>query len=216
MYLVLGGGGFGTLHVVHLRREMAAGRLAPRPVVLVDRDPDCPARRHLGPGDAFVLSDWAAYLVAHLPAEGEVLLPPYGDHLLARWLAARLAAAGRRVAVRPGPRLRFPYVLRRADVTYASAATWSCPLTCRAPARCPATRAPRTWDLPAELAAEAARRGFTALVFASVYKRPHVETVAVAELWQALASVMARDGARLWVVSASACHAAVSWLDVAA
>lgn len=160
--VVVGGGCYGTFYAGQLARARARGRAAYRRVLVVDRDPDCRARRELGeePGREFVTAEWDAFCDDHLgrsadapdASAGDVIVPsPHMPHLLFEWLVRRARARwpGRGVAVAGVPdTLGTPYDRAVDDGTrYLSFADWICPTHCIEPAICPAIGAPRTWEM---------------------------------------------------------------------
>jgi len=160
--VVVGGGCYGTFYAGQLAKARARGKTAYRRVLVVDRDPDCRARRELGrePGREFVTAEWDAFCDEHLGRRadapddgvGDVIVPsPHMPHLLFEWLVrrARERWPGRGVAVAAVPdTLGTPYDRAQDDGTrYVSFADWICPTHCIEPATCPAIGASRTWEM---------------------------------------------------------------------
>jgi hypothetical protein len=160
--VVVGGGCYGTFYATQLSRAKERGKAAFRTVIVVDRDPDCRARREL-PESAdrrFVASEWDAFFDRHLAAArprvaGDppdyVVPSPHMSHLMFEWLVRRTRARcmDRAVDVVPVPdSLGTPYDRSGPDHTrYVSFADWICPTHCIEPAVCPAIGGPRSWDM---------------------------------------------------------------------
>ena len=160
--IVVGGGCYGTFYGGQLTKARDRGRARFRRVVIVDREPDCRARRELGeaPDRVFVVSEWAAYfdtvLGSAVPgAPGEprdyIVPSPLMPHLMFEWVLRRARARwpGRGIDVAPLPQsLGTPYERAAPDRTsYVSFADWVCPTHCIEPAVCPATGSARDWDM---------------------------------------------------------------------
>src|SRR6266550_3054481 len=126
--IVIGGGCYGTFYAGQLAKAREKGKARYRRVVVVDRDPDCRARRELGPA-------------------------PLMPHLMFEWVVRRARARWpeRHVTVEPVPgTLGTPYdrAAPAPDHTrYVSFADWICPTHCVEPALCPAIGQPRTWEM---------------------------------------------------------------------
>lgn len=159
---MVGGGCYGTFYAAQLAKAKARGKTEYRSVIVVDRNPDCQARRELGAGSdrKFVISDWTAFFDQWLtvrpsdrPADDFIVPSPHMPHLMFEWVVRRARARWPQrtvsVAPVPGP-LPTPYdrPSGRADETrYVSWANWICPTHCIEPAQCPAIGAPRTWEM---------------------------------------------------------------------
>ena len=167
--IVVGGGCYGSFYAAQLARAKARGKARFRRVVVVDREPECRARRELGDASdrTFVVRDWRAYfhefLGAAAPARSaepqDYIVPsPLMPHLMGEWLVNRArerfgdAVETRRFDHVPD----VPWERAGADGThYVSFATWTCPINCVEPRICPHTRDTRTWSLPDTLGAYA-------------------------------------------------------------
>jgi len=154
--VVVGGGCYGTFYASQLAKARARGKAAYRRVLVVDREPDCRARRELGAGEGreFVTRDWGEFVAEFFAAAGpgDYLVPsPHMPHLMFEWLLARARGRwpGRAVTAIPVPGVvGTPYDRTGADATrYVSFADWVCPTHCVEPAHCPAIGAPRTWEM---------------------------------------------------------------------
>ena len=154
----MGGGCYGTFYASQLAKAKARGKVDFRTVIVVDRDPDCRARRELGeaPDRQFVRQDWTpffdAFFDAALDASDDFIVPsPHMPHLMFEWVLgrARHRWPGRTVSVEPVPGdIGTPYDRTAQDATrYVSFADWICPTHCIEPALCPAIGAPRTWEM---------------------------------------------------------------------
>lgn len=155
--IVIGGGCYGTFYASQLAKAKARDKIAYRSVVVVDRDPDCRARRELGEADdrRYVTADWTAFFDAFFPEseDDEIVPSPHMPHLMFEWVLRRARARWpqRAIDVAPVPGdLAVPYdrASTGADAArYVSFADWICPTHCIEPAQCPAIGAPRTWEM---------------------------------------------------------------------
>ena len=159
-FIVIGGGCYGSHHLARLERGRARGAIAADArVLIVDRNPACQVRRELAerpnPRVEIVQSDWLAFLQAeldHRPETDEVVPAPIAPHLAAEWLLWSLQSRAGSALVAQMPFVDtfggLPYeYLSPCGERFFSAAGWVCPPNCRAPKKCPAILAPRTWDL---------------------------------------------------------------------
>jgi len=162
--IVVGGGCYGSFYAAQLAKAKARGRARFRRVVVVDREPECRARRELGdaPDRTFVARDWSSFfrefLGAAAPApagepEDYIVPSPLMPHLMFEWVLERARARwpGRAVDVAPVPdSLGTPYDRTAAapdHTRYVSFADWICPTHCIEPAICPAIDATRSWEM---------------------------------------------------------------------
>jgi hypothetical protein len=161
---VVGGGCYGSFYASQLAKAKARGKTEYRTVIVVDRNPDCQARRELGdaPDRQFVVADWSAFFdewLSHAPRtthdgpDDQIVPSPHMPHLMFEWVLrrARERWPQRQISVTPVPG-PFPTPYDRAsdgaDATrYVSWADWICPTHCIEPALCPAIGAPRTWEM---------------------------------------------------------------------
>lgn len=162
--VVIGGGCYGRWYTQQLTRAITRGALTATDIVVVDRDPRCQVAARLAEG-AFAgapvrlaVQEWAPYLAGWLAAGpdaliGHAMVPsPLMPHLCLDWLVmrARERWPGRHVRVVPMP-VTPPTPWERAAPDgrhYVSFATWTCPVNCIEPAKCPATRDVRDWSMP--------------------------------------------------------------------
>jgi hypothetical protein len=161
---VVGGGCYGTFYASQLAKAKARGKTDYHTVIVVDRNPDCRARRELGESAdrEFVISDWDAFFdrwlsdaprTAHDARDDQIVPSPHMPHLMFEWVLRRARARwpDRDVRVTPVPGdVPTPYDRRSGghDATrYVSWADWICPTHCIEPALCPAIGAPRTWEM---------------------------------------------------------------------
>jgi len=160
---VVGGGCYGTFYASQLAKAKVRGKADYRTVIVVDRNPDCQARRELSeaPDREFVISDWTAFFDQFLtirpsdrptPGHDDQIVPsPHMPHLMFEWVLRRARARwpNRAVSVESVPGdFPTPYDRPGADYTrYVSFADWICPTHCIEPALCPAIGAPRTWEM---------------------------------------------------------------------
>jgi hypothetical protein len=237
--IIVGGGCYGTFYATQLARAKARGRAEYRNAVVVDRDPQCRARRELPAATdrSFVTSEWGEFFDRFLfmvqpPGGGEpgdyVVPSPHMSHLMFEWLVRRIRARvpGRLVEVVDVPEgLGTPYDRSAPDRTrYVSFADWICPTHCIEPATCPAIGAPRTWEMSQAVGALARRlRGAGRMVAGPVLFicRHHVfgvGTFAVEAVLEgerlAVEAARAAPEVAVLVGTVSACHGALNLLTV--
>ena len=160
--MVVGGGCYGTFYASQLAKAKARGKTDYRTVIVVDRNPDCQAKRELGeaPDRKFVVSDWTAFFddwfsdaprTTHDERDDQIVPSPHMPHLMFDWVLRRARARWpqRSVTVEPVPgSIPTPYDRAGADQTrYVSWADWVCPTHCIEPALCPAIGASRIWEM---------------------------------------------------------------------
>lgn len=171
--VVIGGGCYGSWYTQQLTRAITRGALAVGDIVVVDRNPANRVVQTLQAGayaDAPVrveVATWHEYLARWLEAGpeslvGHAMVPsPLMPHLCLDWLVSRAQARWprRTVSVRPLPSVPpTPWERAAPDARhYVSFATWTCPVNCIEPAKCPATRDTRSWSLPTTVRDFAAR-----------------------------------------------------------
>lgn len=226
--VVIGGGCYGTYHASQLLRAWQRGRLACARIIIVDRNQRPRARRELGdaPPLHHATADALAFLRAYLQDTPEVraaqLVPaPYQPHLARDWLLGEVerACPALPLALEPTP-LGFglPFEHQGADANaFLSEAAWGCPATCIEPARCPATRGPRHWDLGMRLRERAEERGLSAVeLFTCRHYAFGVGTIPCADLLAARERLLALATgplpARVLIGTVSHCHGIVSTL----
>lgn len=230
--VVIGGGCYGSYYVRQLARGRAAGRIDYERIHVVDRDPDCAVARspELSAECDVAVSDWATFLAGMLPASGpsDAIVPsPLMPHLLYEWLRERAVArwpareiATRALAAPP----QTPWV-RATDggPTYASFATWMCPVNCIEPRICPHTRAIRDWTMPDAVRDAVAASGSTGeplvgpVIFHCTHRAFGVGMIDARDVVAAdsLVADAARDRtADVLVGTVSHCHGALSVLHV--
>ena len=175
--------------------------------------------------DAFFLRWFADCIRAPVTTPRDAVVPsPLMPNLLADWVASRLtvhrSAAPQRVPVSSPP--DTPWARTGTEQShYASFATWMCPINCIEPPRCPETRAPRDWTMPAavRIAAEAASDRGTPYDVIALFQTTHrafgvgmfdVANAVAAD--RAIADSTARPVLRTLVASVSHCHGALAEL----
>lgn len=155
--VVVGGGCYGSYYVRQLARAREAGKLSFERLVVVDRDPACAVAR-TGDAATLVIAGWDEFFDGYLSAapsdSRDAIVPsPLMPHLMFHWLLrrARERWPERVVETRPlSSAPDTPWQSAAPDGThYASFATWTCPINCIEPARCPHTRGERSWTMPA-------------------------------------------------------------------
>lgn len=222
-FIVIGGGVDGAAYVRQLLRAVAAGKLDTDRVVVVDRDPSCPASRYADPRVRIEAADWSQWLQAHLDeaGSGDHLVPyHWAPHLLLTWLEGQAARVGAATARREGLTQRgLPYEApTKAGDRALSYASWACPVFCIEPALCPHTRGPKDWSLAGDL--ERPRKEDAVddrVVFRCLHLVYGVGTVPVADILAARDRLIAglRSGPRRYLVATSShCHALATVLEV--
>jgi hypothetical protein len=161
--VVVGGGCYGSYYVRQLHRAREADALRWDRLLVVDHDPACAVATH--GGAECVVAEWTAFFHDYLPTLAgdtrDAIVPsPLMPHLLYEWLhdRARERWPGRHVETRPlGEDVTVDVPWQRSGIDggtrYVSYATWMCPVNCIEPAKCPHTRGPRDWTMPAAVAA---------------------------------------------------------------
>jgi hypothetical protein len=156
-FIIFGGGCYGTFYARQLLRARAAGALVVDDIAVIDHS-EHPRAAELLDETAplrIVQADWADFLDTHFAAgagDGEHLVPPpFTPHLAVGWLLRSLERMFPDAHFAPQPFAALPgtpFQDQRAHGTLAvSHADWLCPVNCIEPARCPATRGPRDWDM---------------------------------------------------------------------
>ena len=232
----MGGGCYGTFYASQLAKAKARGKVDFRAVIVVDRNPDCRARRELGaaPDRRFVEQDWSPFfdaflLDASLDASDDFIVPsPHMPHLMFEWVLARARRRwpGRTVRVDPVPgEIGTPYDRTAQDATrYISFADWICPTHCIEPALCPAIGSPRTWEMgdAVRALAERLRRDGRPVAGPALFVCKHhvfgvgtfaVEAVLAGDRLVAEAGASG-DPAGVLVGTISSCHGAVNLLHL--
>ncbi len=234
--VVIGGGCYGSWYTQQLTRAMARGALRADEVVVVDRNPSCLVA-HRAPEGAYdglplrvVQSTWQAYLADWL-AEGadalerDALVPsPLMPHLCLDWLIERAQARWPERLVRVEPLTTAPDMpWERAAPDgrhYVSFATWTCPVNCIEPARCPATRGERDWSMPVALTRYVGERA-PSLDGPVIFHCSHrtfgvgmIDAAAIARADDSVARWGAAGPVRALVGTVSHCHGALGVLAV--
>lgn len=235
--VVVGGGCFGSYYVRQLARARAGGAITWHRLVVVDRDPACRVaiERPRVADLELVTAEWSAWFDRYLgawrgesvPGATDAIVPsPLMPHLMAEWIAARLAARlGSPVA--PVPLARppaTPWAQPGRDGThYVSHAEWMCPVNCVEPATCPAIGGPRTWSMPRTVAAyvaaeaEAGRPIAGPVVLHCAHRAYGVgmfDVAAVVAGAERAEAAVAAGAERLLVATVSHCHGALSVLPL--
>jgi hypothetical protein len=238
LFVVFGGGCFGTHHVRHIEKGRGRGRISPDArIIMVDRNERPPAldlpEVGRNPNLTFVKSDWHEYMKANwdlLPPEAEAVPAPVAPHLAFEWLVWSLRERLGESAITVEPMTHefggLPYeYLDPSGCRYISAANWICPTNCRAPHICPMTRDVRTWELEDtvnDYAAAHPESFATSVVFKPMFRVPGIDTLYIRQYREArdrlldLAAMPASAGKGAVVGTVSSCHGAVSLLRFAA
>lgn len=238
---IVGGGCYGSYYLRQLHRARRAGALAWSRLVVVDRDPACRVASARGddtdePCD-FVAAEWDDYFDRALgeaadasvrqDTSADAIVPsPLMPHLALAWLERRARARFGADVVRrlpltvPPP---TPWQRAGSDGThYASFATWTCPVNCVEPVRCPVTRGHRAWSMPDAMRLYAqslpeSDRLLGPLVFHCSHRAYGVGMVDVRDLVDAdrfISANGAKGHAEFLVATVSHCHGALGRLVV--
>jgi hypothetical protein len=230
--VVVGGGCYGSYYVRQLHRAREANALTWDRLIVVDRDPACAVATH--GGAEHVVADWATFFGEYLknlePDTRDAIVPsPLMPHLLYEWLydRARDRWPGRRVATVPlgeDATVDVPWQRPGVDGTrYVSYATWMCPVNCIEPAKCPHTRGPRDWTMPAAVAslAEAERARGRPVAGPVIFHCTHraygvgmIDCAAVVAADSVVRAAGTAGPARVLVGTVSHCHGALSVLSI--
>lgn len=232
---VIGGGCYGSWYTQQILRAASRGTLRAREVVVVDRNPNCRVKSELAARpDAplpvrVVTETWANYLAAWM-AEGpealtdDAMVPsPLMPHLCLDWLVARAIDRWPSRSVRVEPLINAPptpWERAAPDARhYVSFATWTCPVNCIEPAKCPATRGPRDWSMPTAMSGFAAADPTLdrSLIFHCehrTYGVGMIDAAAIANADRTLASWANESAVRVLVGTVSHCHGALGVLAV--
>ena len=235
--VVVGGGCYGGYYVRQLLRAHRAGALTWDELLVVDRDSSC-AVSSLDVDDRpprlrLVASEWDAFFAQYLSSAAQddhhstdaIVPSPLMPHLMADWLLARARARWPERAVGIGSIETLPSIpwQRSGDdgTRYVSFAEWICPINCIEPARCPETRGPRSWSLPAALAAasdlgEGAPSGLP-LLFHCTHRAYGVGMIDVRDVVAADATIAERGSAgeaAFLVGTVSHCHGALRCITI--
>lgn len=233
--VVIGGGCYGSWYTQQLTRAVQRGALRVEDIVVVDRDPECLVATRLrqaayhGAPVRVVVSTWDDYLATWLAAGSEALrhdamVPsPLMPHLCLDWLMARARQRwpGRALHVVPLPATPpTPWERAAPDHRhYVSFATWTCPVNCIEPAKCPATRGTRDWSMPVTIARMA--RDEPTVRGAAIFHCAHrtygvgmIDAAAIADADRLLESWGSEGPCRLLVGTVSHCHGALGVLEL--
>ena len=233
--VVIGGGCYGRWYTQQLTRAIQRGALSAAELVVVDRNPDCLVAQGLA-ADAFrgapvqlVVQEWAPYLEEWLAAgrdalAGHAMVPsPLMPHLCLDWLVerARTRWPGRSIRVEPMP-VTPPTPWERAAPDarhYVSFATWTCPVNCIEPAKCPATRDVRDWSMPVTIrrvAEDEPSLGGSAIFHCEhrTYGVGMIDAAAIAGADQRVSAWAEHGPFRVLVGTVSHCHGALGVLAI--
>lgn len=233
--VVIGGGCYGSWYTQQLTRAITRGALDVGEIVVVDRDAGCRVAASLahdayaGTPVRFEECTWHEYLARWLATgpdalAGHAMVPsPLMPHLCLDWLVARAQERwpGRPVSVRPLPTVPpTPWERAAPDARhYVSFATWTCPVNCIEPAKCPVTRDTRSWSLPVTIRGLADRE--PTLRGSAIFHCEHrtygvgmIDADAIARSDQQIAEWGTRGPCRVLVGTVSHCHGALGVLAI--
>lgn len=234
--VVIGGGCYGSWYTQQLVRAIDRDALHADEIVVVDHDAGCRVAERLREGAygrtpvSVACTTWRAYLSTWLAADSaalarDLMVPsPLMPHLLLEWLMERaeLRWPDRTLSVQPLPS-EPPMPWQRAAPDgrhYVSYATWTCPVNCIEPARCPATRGARDWSMPPALRDWADTAGLDASLIFHCEHRTYgvgmIDAHAIARADEWMASRTGQAPVRVLVGTVSHCHGALGLLTMAA
>ncbi|MEO6458401.1 MAG: hypothetical protein ABIO92_09045 [Chloroflexia bacterium] len=232
LFIVFGGGCFGTHHVRHIEKGRARGRISSEArIIMIDRNErptafDVPELAD-NPYLTYKQSDWLEYMKANwdaLPPHTQVVPAPVAPHLAFEWLVWSIRQTLGEDALEVEPVAHefggLPYeYLAESGARYISAADWICPTNCRAPHICPMTRDVRFWDLEDTVKDyEKAHPDLfaTSVVLKPRFRVPGIDALHLREYTEARDSLLAlaatsqAQDKRVVVGTVSPCHGAVS------
>jgi hypothetical protein len=234
--VIIGGGCYGSWYAQQLTRATYKGALTAREIVVVDRHADCRVAGLLAAGAyegapvRLETALWSEYLTQWLgqapdAVREDAMVPsPLMPHLCLDWLMARVRDRWptHLVSVVPLPAPPpMPWERAAPDGRhYVSFATWTCPVNCIEPVRCPATRGPRDWSMPSALTDFVAAQPDAlddALIFHCVHRTYGVGMIDASALVDAATRItLDRDHPprRVLVGTVSHCHGALGVLAI--
>ena len=237
LFIVFGGGCFGTHHVRHIEKGRKRGRIrVDARIIMVDHNTHPPALDQPeiaeNPHVTFVQSDWLEYMKHTwdlLPPDAEAVPAPVAPHLAFEWLvwSLRRRLGEEAIGIQPVTHefggLPYEYLDPASGCRYISAANWICPTNCRAPHVCPMTRDIRTWELEDTVRDYAGAHPDLfagSVVLKPRFRVPGVDTLLIREYTNARDKVLAlATQTQMWdkgvvVGTVSSCHGAVSLLTL--
>ena len=230
--VVIGGGCYGSYYVRQIARAREAGKIRYERIIVVDRDAECAVARspELAACCEVAVNEWAGFLRRMLPEStpDDAIVPsPLMPHLLYEYVRERAVGRwpAREVETRALPTPPATPWVRAVDggPTYASFATWMCPVNCIEPRICPHTRSVRDWTMPDAVrdavAATAATEGPLAgpVIFHCTHRAFGVGMIDMRDVVAAdalVADVARGRAADVLVGTVSHCHGALSVLHV--
>ncbi len=235
--VVIGGGCYGSWYTQQLAKAIARNAVTVGEIVVVDRSPECRVGTALAdhgyPGVPVRLAvePWSEYLKTWLAADRaalqrDAMVPsPLMPHLCLDWLMDRARARwpDKTVQVEPLPAVPvLPWERAAPDGRhYVSFASWTCPVNCIEPAKCPATRGAREWSMPPFVQAYAAQHG-KAINAACIFHCTHrvygvgmIDAAAIIAADAIVASQSATEAVHVLVGTVSHCHGALGLMSVA-
>ncbi len=234
--VVIGGGCYGAWYTQQLSRAIERGAVVAREIIVVDHNQHCLVTERSGHGAygsapvRVVRAEWNDFVADWLSHDLETLAhdtmvpSPLMPHLCLDWLIARARTRfpDRHVSVQP-LRETPPTPWERAAPDgrhYVSFATWTCPVNCIEPARCPATRDVRDWSMPVALerfAQQPRTQVNASLIFHCEHRAYGVGMIDAARIAagdELLASWSQDAPLRILVGTVSHCHGALGVLTV--
>ena len=234
--VVIGGGCYGAWYTQQLAKAIARGAVVAREIIVVDHNAHCLVSQRLerdeyGTAPVRVVNqEWNDYVATWLASGTDALntdtmVPsPLMPHLCLDWLLLRARARfpEREISVQPLT-VTPPTPWERAAPDgrhYVSFATWTCPINCIEPARCPATRETRDWSMPVAITRYAQQQSTqvdASLIFHCehrAYGVGMIDAAGIAAGDDLLAAWTSSAPLRILVGTVSHCHGALGVLTV--
>ncbi len=234
--VVIGGGCYGSWYTQQLAKAIARKAVSINEIIVVDHSSDCRVATLLaehgfqGAPVRLAVEPWDQYLRTWLAAGSEALqrdamVPsPLMPHLCLDWLMSRARDRwpNRTVQVDPLPSVpELPWERAAPDGRhYVSFASWTCPVNCIEPAKCPATRGARDWSMPPFVQGYAARHG-KAINAACIFHCSHrvygvgmIDAAAIVAADAIVSSQSADQAVHVLVGTVSHCHGALGLMSV--
>jgi hypothetical protein len=152
--LILGGGCFGWLFSSRIERAQSNGLFDYEYQMVVDINPECEvASKKHSDRIIFTNSDYIDFFIIYFNYlfhdDDYLVMPCNTPHFIYHLFRRLLCITGnvQSHAVPVEERIGLPFESYKDDTLYMSYADWQCLSLCREPAKCPAIRMPRAWDL---------------------------------------------------------------------
>ncbi len=226
-FYVVGGGCFGTQYTKWLLRSVGLGWLEFEKIYVIDKNSECKINKEVQDKRVqWVNQDWLEFfpkLVAdHFDNQkyfNDQWVPsPLSPHLIyhafVKALAQLLQVAIQHQSFVEDPQAPTKFNLPNGDLAM-SHAQWRCPVNCIEPARCPAKRDTRTWEMRQTMQALQQNTHYDSLHFVQCQHLCHaVGTIAVRQIFSEfkmlLDKVRQKQVKNFAVATVSSCHGILS------